>query len=63
MLYEVITAVIRIDDVTDRVAMEDRLVQSEKITSVVGLVEGMVHEINNPLGGIIQGAQNRNNFV
>jgi len=51
-------AVIRIDDVTERVMMEDRLVQSEKITSVVGLVEGMAHEINNPLGGIIQGAQN-----
>jgi PAS domain S-box-containing protein len=51
-------AVIRIDDVTERVMMEDRLVQSEKMTSVVGLVEGMAHEINNPLGGIIQGAQN-----
>jgi PAS domain S-box-containing protein len=51
-------AVIRIDDVSERVMMEDRLVQSEKITSVVGLVEGMAHEINNPLGGIIQGAQN-----
>jgi PAS domain S-box-containing protein len=51
-------AVIRIDDVTERVIMEDRLVQSEKITSVIGLVEGMAHEINNPLGGIIQGAQN-----
>ena len=51
-------AVIRIDDVTERVQMEDRLVQSEKIASVVGLVEGMAHEINNPLGGIIQGAQN-----
>ncbi len=51
-------AVIRIDNVTERVIMEDRLVQSEKITSVVGLVEGMAHEINNPLGGIIQGAQN-----
>lgn len=51
-------AVIRVDDVTERVLMEERLVQSEKITSVVGLVEGMAHEINNPLGGIIQGAQN-----
>ncbi len=51
-------AVIRIDDVTERVMMEDRLVQSEKIVSVVGLVEGMAHEINNPLGGIIQGVQN-----
>ena len=51
-------AVIRIDDMTDRVMMEERIVQSEKMTSVVGLVEGMAHEINNPLGGIIQGAQN-----
>jgi PAS domain S-box-containing protein len=51
-------AVIRIDDVTERTLMEDRLVQSEKMTSVVGLVEGMAHEINNPLGGIIQGVQN-----
>ncbi len=51
-------AVIRIDDVTERVMMEDRIVQSEKITSVVGLVEGMAHEINNPLGGVIQGVQN-----
>jgi PAS domain S-box-containing protein len=51
-------AVIRVDDVTERVLIEDRLVQSEKMTSVVGLVEGMAHEINNPLGGIIQGAQN-----
>jgi signal transduction histidine kinase len=51
-------AVIRVDDVTERVLMEDRLVQSEKMTSVVGLVEGMAHEINNPLGGIIQGVQN-----
>jgi len=44
--------------VTGRVKMEERIVQSEKMTSVVGLVEGMAHEINNPLGGIIQGAQN-----
>ena len=57
-LEDIKGAVIRIDDVTDRVLMEDRLVQSEKMTSVVGLVEGMAHEINNPLGGIIQGAQN-----
>jgi PAS domain S-box-containing protein len=51
-------AVIRTDDMTDRVLMEERIVQSEKMTTVVGLVEGMAHEINNPLGGIIQGAQN-----
>lgn len=50
-------AVIRIDDVTDRVLMEDKLLQAEKMSTVAGLVEGIAHEINNPLGGMMQGAQ------
>lgn len=50
-------AVIRVDDITERVRLEDRMIQSEKMITVAGLVEGMAHEINNPLGGIIQGAQ------
>ncbi len=51
-------AVIRVDDVTDRVRIEEMMVQTEKMMSVGGLAAGMAHEINNPLGGIIQGAQN-----
>ncbi|MES9897573.1 MAG: PAS domain S-box protein [Sedimenticola sp.] len=51
-------AVIRIDDVTDRVRMEEMMVQTEKMMSVGGLAAGMAHEINNPLGGILQGLQN-----
>lgn len=50
--------VIRADDVTERVRMEEMLVQTEKILSLGGLAAGMAHEINNPLGGILQSAQN-----
>jgi PAS domain S-box-containing protein len=51
-------AVIRVDDVTGRVRIEEMMVQTEKMLSVGGLAAGMAHEINNPLGGILLGAQN-----
>lgn len=47
-----------IEDVTERVALEDMMVQSEKMVSVGALAAGMAHEINNPLGAILQGVQN-----
>ncbi|MCP4118821.1 MAG: PAS domain S-box protein [Desulfobacteraceae bacterium] len=49
-------AVIRIDDVTEKVRMEEMMVQSEKMLSVGGLAAGMAHEINNPLAGMMQTA-------
>ena len=55
---DVLGAVIRIDDVTSRVRIEEMMVQTEKMMSVGGLAAGMAHEINNPLGGIMLGAQN-----
>jgi len=50
-------AVIRIDDATERVRIEETLIQSEKMVSVGGLAAGMAHEINNPLAGILQNGQ------
>ncbi len=50
-------AVIRIDDATERVRLEEMLIQSEKMVSVGGLAAGMAHEINNPLAGILQNGQ------
>lgn len=54
----VIGAVVRIDDVTEKVRLEEMMIQTEKMMSVGGLAAGMAHEINNPLGAILQGAQN-----
>ena len=50
--------VIRIDDITQRLSLEEMMVQSEKMLSVGGLAAGMAHEINNPLGTILHNVQN-----
>jgi PAS domain S-box-containing protein len=51
-------AVIRMDDITERIRIEQMMVQTEKMLSVGGLAAGMAHEINNPLSIIMQSAQN-----
>jgi PAS domain S-box-containing protein len=49
--------VLCIDDVTQRVRLEEMMLRSAKMASVGGLAAGVAHEINNPLGAMMQGAQ------
>jgi len=58
MQDDTISAVVRIDDVTERAKLEEVMIQTEKMQSVGGLAAGMAHEINNPLASITQGIQN-----
>ena len=45
-------------DLSDFRRMQEMMIQSEKMISVGGIAAGIAHEINNPLGIIVQAAQN-----
>jgi len=45
-------------DVTEIKRMQEMMVQTEKMISVGGIAAGIAHEINNPLGIVLQAAQN-----
>lgn len=44
-------------DITERRRIEEMMLQNEKMMTVGSLAAGMAHEINNPLGIILQGVQ------
>jgi len=45
------------NDITDIKKMQEMMIQTEKMLSVGGIAAGIAHEINNPLGIILQNAQ------
>jgi len=49
--------VLRIDDITQRVRLEEIMFQSTKMASIGSLAAGIAHEINNPLAAMMQSAQ------
>ncbi len=62
IIYPLITngvddVVIRLDDITAQVRLEEMVAQSDKMLSIGGVAAGMAHEINNPLAGMMQNAQ------
>lgn len=50
--------VIRMDDVTEQVRLQEVMIQTEKIMTLGGLAAGMAHELNNPLSGILHAVEN-----
>jgi len=50
-------AVIYMEEVTERLQLEQMMVRSEKMQSIGGLAAGLAHEINNPLAVVLQNAQ------
>jgi PAS domain S-box-containing protein len=55
---EVLTIIGVAQDVTERLRIEEIMAQTERMSMISSMAAGMAHEINNPLGAILQHAQN-----
>lgn len=47
-----------IEDISDRLHLREVMIRTERMATVAGLAAGMAHEINNPLGIMMQMAKN-----
>ena len=56
-LAPVLTAVM-MRDISEAKKIREMMIQTEKMISVGGIAAGIAHEINNPLGIVLQAAQN-----
>lgn len=50
-------SLIIMNDLTEKKITQEMMIQNEKMSSLGGLAAGMAHEINNPLGIMLQGIQ------
>lgn len=55
---EVLGCVCIVEDMTQKMALEEKIFQAEKLSSIGMLSAGVAHEINNPLGSIMTNVQN-----
>jgi PAS domain S-box-containing protein len=50
--------VLTVEDVSEKVELEEKIFQAEKLSSLSMLTAGVAHEINNPLSSIMSNVQN-----
>ncbi|MFQ5863728.1 MAG: GAF domain-containing protein [bacterium] len=60
---EVETLLILVEDVSRKLAVENQLIQIERVTSTQRIIGGVLHSFNSPIGSIKQSTANAKNFL